>query len=73
MGFSWGYPVILQKIINKMDNGFDRAHPTRNGNFVDPDEGFLSKAWKFAKANPVLAVMAGMLVLGLIMPEKKNR
>lgn len=44
--------------------------PTKtNGGSV----GFFAKAVQFAKENPVVAVLAGMLVLGVIMPPRKKK
>lgn len=36
------------------------------------DKGFFQKAIEFAKENPILTVMAGLFVLGLVLPGKKK-
>lgn len=50
-----------------------KAHPMsgNNGNGKKPG-GVWEKAIAFAKENPILAVMAGMVALAIIMPEKKK-
>ena len=50
------------------------AHPITGPTQMNGGKsGFFAKAVQFAKDNPVIAVLAGMLVLGVIIPPRKKK
>jgi len=54
------------------ENGHLKYSGDSNGNPEMPSGGILSKVLEFAKENPIAVVLGALVVLGILVPEKKN-
>lgn len=53
-------------------NGHLPRYGVSNGSGSIPSGGILGKVLEFAKENPIAVVLGALVVLGILVPEKKN-